>query len=857
MAYNSHIFVSRENSVTDDKTTAQLLQEIETLRARLAAREQDAIGEELRASEERYRALAEHSPVGIWQVNTDGYTVYANPAMRTLLEIGEQDEIAGLHHDNFLILDQAAREQVSALREQGVSSSYETKLKGIHGAIRDVIVFGSPILSADGSLQGTIGTVLDITDRRHIEEELRASEERHRALAEHSPVGIWQIGPNGNTLYANPAMLALLGVAHMEEIGSRAESPFFTPGSLATIANELDKRWKGLASTYEVELVRKDGERRHVIASGAPVLAGDGTLRYSIASFVDVTESKQIEAALRKSESRFRLLAENVMDGFWMGETCANGCRVLYVNPAFERIFGVTSEEMLESEGAWGHLLHPEDRDRVVATMQAFSQGKADYSIEYRIVRADGEVRWIFARASTVRDEENGALHVIGIAQDITERKHTEEELRQRASQLALVNRVASQIAAVLDLDTLMEQAAALTQTTFGYQHVGLFLLDPAQKMLVMQAKAGEYADHFPLDHRRQLGKGIVGWVAQHGETLLANDVSFEPRYINPFLPDEIIRAELSVPIRVEGKVVGVFDVQSQETGAFDEADVLAIETLANELATAIQNAQLYKQVQRHAEEMEACVVARTAELQAAYEDLQALSCVKDEFVANVSHELRTPLTSLRLYHHLLVERPDKQAQYMATLRRETARLEHIVEDLLYLSRLDRGEVMPALTPLDLNALAETLVADRSVIATATGLELTLNKEPNLPQVRADQMLLERVMGILIENSLSYTPFGGHITVTTQARESDGVPWVGFTISNDGPAIPPDELPRLFERFFRGRTGRQSGVPGTGLGLAIAKEIVTRHGGTITAESGLDGTDRGVAFHVWLPVVEE
>jgi PAS domain S-box-containing protein len=813
----------------------------------------------LRTSEARYRALAETSPAGIWQIDREGDTVYANPAMLSLLEVAHIEELAGSKYDIFLIPEDAEeRERVHMLREKGIASSYDARLLGKRGGERIVMVFGAPILSSDGVLRGTIASLLDITERRRMEEEVRVSEERYRALAETSPTGIWQVDPAGITLYANPAMCALLGVKSVEEIGEKSESPFFTPDSLEKIEIELGKRMEGHSSTYEAEMVRRDGERRSVVVSGAPVTAEDGTLKYTIASFIDVTDLIQIEIALRESEERFRQLAENVMDAFWIGAPYPGDDRqIYYVNPAFERIFGVSSAAIIEADSYWEEILHPEDRDRVVASLERFLQGEVGYNIEYRINHADRGIRWILARAKLIQDEHGKAIRTVGTAQDITERKQAEEELRSRASQLTLINLVASQIAAVLDLDTLMAQAAELTNATFGYQHVGLFLLDPEEEELVMRARAGDYAARFPTDHRLKLGHGMVGWVAQHGKTLLANDVSLEPRYTNPFLPEEIIRSELSVPIRVGGRVLGVFDVQSQQTEAFDEMDKLVIETLANELATAIQNARLYREVQRHAGELERRVDERTAELQAAYEDLQALSRVRDEFVANVSHELRTPITNLVLYHHLLTERPEKQTQYLATLQRETERLENIVEDLLYLSRLEQGEILLSLAPVDLNALVETYVADRSALATMKELTLGLEKATELPIIHGDQVLLERVLGSLLNNSLSYTPPGGHITITTQSRERDGRNWIGFIVRNNGPSIPPDEIPRLFERFFRGKMARQAGVPGTGLGLAITKEIIERHGGEVEVESGLDGPEQGVAFSVWLPVEEE
>ncbi len=261
---------------------------------------------------------------------------------------------------------------------------------------------------------------------------------------------------------------------------------------------------------------------------------------------------------------------------------------------------------------------------------------------------------------------------------------------------------------------------------------------------------------------------------------------------------------------------------------------------------------QAEEELARYRERLEELVEERTRELAAANERLQQLGHVKDQFIANVSHELRTPITSLRLYHHLLTERPEKRETYMATLQRETERLEHIVEDLLYLSRMDQGEITAALVAVDLNALTKTHVTDRATLAEARGLTLTLEQEPDLPEVQADPLLFERVLSILLTNAFNYTPEGGRVTVRTHAREVEGAHWVGVSVSDTGPGIPPDELPHMFERFFRGNMARLARVPGTGLGLAIAKEIVDQHQGHIeVASERVPG--QGAAFTVWLP----
>ncbi len=209
--------------------------------------------------------------------------------------------------------------------------------------------------------------------------------------------------------------------------------------------------------------------------------------------------------------------------------------------------------------------------------------------------------------------------------QEIAERKRAEEALKRRAKQLALINEIGERIAAVMELETVFKRAASLVQENFGYHHVAIFTRDPEQGELVMRARAGSFAHLFPSEHRIRAGEGMVGWAAAYGETLLANNVDLEPRYVN-FYPDILpTRAELCVPIRVGDAIVGVLDVQSDRRGAFDENDTLALQTLADQIAVAIENARLYQELRRHADDLEQRVQERTAQLQVQYARLEAI----------------------------------------------------------------------------------------------------------------------------------------------------------------------------------------------------------------------------------------
>lgn len=168
--------------------------------------------------------------------------------------------------------------------------------------------------------------------------------------------------------------------------------------------------------------------------------------------------------------------------------------------------------------------------------------------------------------------------------------------MERRAAQLALLNDTGSRIAAVLEPQMVLERAASLIHNLFGYHHVGIFLLE--DEWLEMRARAGEMSSRFPSQHRLQIGQGIVGWTASTQQSHLANDVARDPHYINKFPEWLNTKSELSVPIRVGGNLLGVLDLQSPELDAFDFDDILVMETLADQVAVALENARLFQAVQ-------------------------------------------------------------------------------------------------------------------------------------------------------------------------------------------------------------------------------------------------------------------
>ncbi len=232
----------------------------------------------------------------------------------------------------------------------------------------------------------------------------------------------------------------------------------------------------------------------------------------------------------------------------------------------------------------------------------------------------------------------------------------------------------------------------------------------------------------------------------------------------------------------------------------------------------------------------------------------KTLERLRARFISNISHELRTPITTIKTYLHLLRGMPELLPQYLDILEREADWQARLVEDVLEISRLDSGALRMQFGPVGLNALVAEVVDAQRPLAQAQGLVLECHLAKEEPVARADPDALRMVLINLIRNSIQYTPPGGRVEVTTGEEEQEGRRWATVTVADTGIGIPRDELPYIFDRFFRGERPRQMQIPGTGLGLSIVKEMVDRHGGQITVESE---EGKGTRFTFWLPVAEE
>ena len=228
--------------------------------------------------------------------------------------------------------------------------------------------------------------------------------------------------------------------------------------------------------------------------------------------------------------------------------------------------------------------------------------------------------------------------------------------------------------------------------------------------------------------------------------------------------------------------------------------------------------------------------------------DVRRTEQVRRDFVANVSHELRTPLAAVKSVIDTLqagaLREPAVAEDFLTRADAEVDRLVVMVEELLMLSRIESGDLPASRDLMDVSEPVATAVERLRPQAERSGLELILNLGSDLPLLRGDREGLERAVVNLVQNAIKFTPEKGRVTVTTMAARGGLL----VTVTDTGVGIDPDDLPRVFERFFKADKSRRAG--GTGLGLALVKHTIEIHGGRVEAQSD---AGRGATFRFWLP----
>jgi len=299
---------------------------------------------------------------------------------------------------------------------------------GLPGSAAEYIeLFSHPIRDESGNIMGVVEFVRDITRRKKVEEELKKSEERFRQFFENAPDYCYMISPDGKILDINKSALRALGYRKKEVVGKPLITTLYHPSSQEK-AKKIFERWKetGKIRNEELTIVTKKGKERAVLLSVDAVKDTKGNIIHSISIQRDITNIKKTEEALKESEEKFRSLVENAQDAIYI--ITPDGFE--YANPAFEKLTGYSSEEILSKDFDFRNLIHPDDVKKIEEREKVRGQGKElPGRYEFRIVTKDGKERIVEARTTSVGKGKK--VRVIGILRDMTERIKAEEKMKR------------------------------------------------------------------------------------------------------------------------------------------------------------------------------------------------------------------------------------------------------------------------------------------------------------------------------------------------------------------------------------------------------------------------------------------
>jgi PAS domain S-box-containing protein len=489
------------------------------------------------------------------------------------------------------------------------SNSWEGADETLTGEIIEIRLNWSVVPGHEDEYSRVIVMTEDITDRKQAERDLRDSEERFRQLFDRMLDGVYRSTHIGKFVDVNPAMVNMFGYSSKEEMleVDIKKELYFAP----------DERGSHLLDTGQEEvdvyrMRRKDGSEIWVEDHGSYVHDEQGNIIFHEGILRDITERKLAEQELRDSDERFRQLAENIEEVFWISDPISG--RDIYISPAYEKIWGRTVDDMLHSTNVFIENILQEDRPNVLQGIEKQRSGKKT-EIEYRITRPDGSVRWVWDRAFPIHDDAGRVVRVLGIAADITERKRIESETERHLAELKAIYENGLAVGQLLEVREIGERIIDTFTNYLSWHHVTIRLKQNEGDGLELVAFSQPYMEEHDRSNvednfTRQInkvGQGLSGWAVQTGNAIRTGNVHQFPQYVDVH---KGIQSGLYMPLMIGKFVIGVISVESEEPDAFSEEDERLLATFATQAAVAFENARLYQSVRQELNERKRVEVA-------------------------------------------------------------------------------------------------------------------------------------------------------------------------------------------------------------------------------------------------------
>ncbi len=749
--------------------------------------------EALSKSESNLRAVFENSTEGFLLMDKEHTIFEFNDAMEKIILEIENEHL----QKNKNILTDLPKEKRTVFLDRfkmvmngekiNLEKSY-TKLDGSNLWLEIKIY---PIINLEQSIIGVCMAMIDITDRKKSEISIIQAKEFYENLIDNSnaPLIIWDTKLNITRF--NQAFELITGLTESEMIGKPIHLLFPSSNNEKQIGQKLNRNHN---ESIEVEITHTDKTIKTLLWTTSQLFDTDGkTLISTIGQGLDITERKKVIAALLESEQRLKLSLETNQTGVWELNLEDNN---ILRTPTHDKIFGYdTLLPKFTFETFTEHIL-PADRSWVTKIIKDAIEKKREYRFECRIRRADGAIRWIFARGTVKLNSEGKITSILGVVQDITERKLNDEALAKTEN----------------NLRSLFEN----TQT-------GYLLMDNNFTIVEFNNLMSKYfsiADNKILKKNENILNNLIN---ERQESL--------SKLLKAVLNGEKLNYEISFslpdgnPLWLDTRIYPVTNSEGKAIGV-----CMSYEDVTNRKIDEQKIQELNKTLDKK-------VLERTSQYESLNKELEA-------FTFSVSHDLRAPLRAVNSYAQILEEEQkdklNEDGQLMLkNIKNNGQKMGRLIDDLLAFSRLGRQEIKKV--QVNMNDLASTALEELNrLFPNHAAIQLS-----PLPDVEGDYTLLYQVMLNLVGNAIKYSSKKEKPVIAIYAEQKEGK--TIFTIKDNGAGFDMRFAEKLFGVFQRLHSEQE--FEGNGVGLAIVQRIINKHGGKIWGEGK---ENEGASFYFTL-----
>lgn len=756
-------------------------------------------------------------------VDRSGYVVYVNHAAESLFN-RPAEELEGELFGMPVVVGE--KTDVDIIRKGGETASAEMRIKETVGVDKMVYV---------------IASLHDITERKKVEQYLRL-QERAMAASANGIVITDATDPINPIIYVNPAFEKITGYSAKEVIGKNCR---LLQGR-DTNQTELNTLRASIKEGKECHVIlsncRKDGSQFWNSLYVSPVLDNQGVITNFVGIQTDITSQIISEQKLKQSEERLSKVLSFMRQGVTFSDRSGH---FLIFNSEMERLTGYSMQEANQYPEFLTRLYpEPQDYQKALDRLQEL-ESKQAITNEVQMFHKNGTRRDV--EISSLLMDYNGQSMYLSVYYDITDRKRNEQQILRQNQLLRLLNSITLKIQTQVDIDQILTVAVEETRQLLDTCRVGIYKFDQQWNgcFIVESARSPEIAMlHQTVNdscfREYHLDKYLNGHISS------IDDVQNSPQVAEchrRLLAKFQIKANIVTPIIYGGKLWGLLIAhQCDAPRNWQELEVDLIKQISNHVAIAIQQTELTKNLEQQ-------VADRTRELESALAKEKELGELKTRFISMTSHEFRTPLATIQAASDLLLNYSDKMPapkrnDRLLKIQREVKKMTFLLEEVLTMGRANAGKLSIRIEAMDVHQFAKDCLEQAQNAATPEHQLVLVDEWSGEREFYADRQLLQQAVINLLVNGIKYSPRGGHICLCIQGNANH----LNLRIRDNGIGIPAEELPHIFESFYRAQN--VGNISGTGLGLAIAHAVVELHHGTITVDSM---ESQGTTFSITIP----